>query len=93
MPRWITTAACAVILTTSMLNGAAVAQSYEAPAGGAPVTAPGGTEAPNRLRNEQEAIRSGETVIVSPGVGAIEKADPSTSPAAGERDGAKSPPR
>ncbi|MBE7248906.1 MAG: hypothetical protein INR63_28510, partial [Actinomycetospora chiangmaiensis] len=44
----------------------AQAQSFSAPAGRDPATAPGGTEGIAGPRNEAEAIRSGDAVVVPP---------------------------
>jgi hypothetical protein len=52
--------------------GAALAQgSVGAPAGTEPATAPGGTEGRAGLRNEREAIRSGDAVPVPPGTAGV----------------------
>lgn len=51
--------------------GAASAQSYGAPAGRDPATAPGGTEGIAGPRNEGESIRSGDAVEVAPSRGGI----------------------
>lgn len=63
----ITLALCGFLGAAS----AASAQSYNAPAGNAPVTAPGGEEGRAGPRNEVEAVRSGEAVGVPPGAGVI----------------------
>ncbi|GJD32204.1 hypothetical protein PMNALOAF_3471 [Methylobacterium adhaesivum] len=51
------------------LTGTAFAQSVGAPAGNTPATAPGGTEGRAGLRNEREAIQSGDAVPAPPGIG------------------------
>ncbi|MEL6062041.1 MULTISPECIES: hypothetical protein [unclassified Methylobacterium] len=58
-----------VVMALGGLLGTAAtaqAQSYSAPAGRDPATAPGGTEGIAGPRNESEAIRSGDAVVVSP---------------------------
>jgi len=65
--------------------GAASAQSYGAPAGRDPSTAPGGTEGLAGPRNEAESIRSGDAVEVPPSRGGVAVEEPTISPpSAGE---------
>lgn len=72
-----------VVLTLGGLLGTAAAvqaQSYSAPAGREPATAPGGTEGIAGPRNEAEAIRSGDAVAVPPRGEGIPVQDPSAPP-------------
>jgi len=65
--------------------GAASAQSYSAPAGRDPSTAPGGTEGLAGPRNETESIRSGDAVEVPPSRGGVAVEEPAMPPpSAGE---------
>lgn len=67
------------------LSGAALAQSSTgAPAGRDPATAPGGTEGIAGPRNEINAIRDGDAVVVPPGRGgvAIDAPPPAIEPVA-----------
>ncbi|MCJ2142830.1 hypothetical protein [Methylobacterium sp. E-066] len=56
--------------------GAASAQSYGAPAGRDPSTAPGGTEGLAGPRNEAESIRSGDALEVPPNRGGVAIEEP-----------------
>jgi len=58
----------------------AQAQSYGAPAGRDPATAPGGTEGIAGPRNAAEAIRSGDAVAVPPRGDGIPVQDPPAPP-------------
>ncbi|MCJ2136963.1 hypothetical protein MKK69_23425 [Methylobacterium sp. J-026] len=60
--------------------GAAAAQSYTAPAGRDPSTAPGGTEGIAGPRNEAESIRSGDAVAVPPRRGGVAVEEPAGPP-------------
>ncbi|SFM33136.1 hypothetical protein [Methylobacterium pseudosasicola] len=60
--------------------GAASAQSYGAPAGRDPSTAPGGTEGLAGPRNEAESIRSGDAVEVAPNRGGVAIEEPALPP-------------
>ena len=71
-------AVCSVLC----LQAAALAQSYTAPGGELPATAPGGTEGVAGYRNAIEAIESGEGVPLGPRPGVvIEQPIPEDAPA------------
>ena len=52
----------AAVAFTALCSSAALAQSYEVPAGATPATEPGGTEGLAGRRNERKAIESGEAI-------------------------------
>lgn len=71
-----TTAALALSAALG-LSGAAFAQSTGAPAGRPAATAPGGTDGTAGAVNEEQAVRSGDAIPASPGVGTpVETAPP-----------------
>ncbi|SFG89041.1 hypothetical protein [Methylobacterium gossipiicola] len=73
-----------VALTLFALAGlgtAALAQgSTGAPAGTPGATAPGGTEGAAALRNEREAVRSGDAIPAPPGIGIPAETVPPAAP-------------
>ncbi len=72
----VTLAFCALLGAAA----AAAAQSYSAPAGRDPSTAPGGTEGIAGPRNEAESIRSGDAVEVPPSRGGVAVEEPAVPP-------------
>jgi len=67
--RFTTTLALAVCALTGLGSAASAQGSTGAPAGTPGATAPGGTEGAAAIRNEREAVRSGDAVPAPPGVG------------------------